>query len=47
MEGIIYLLNQSGIALAQANAGIDALLTELARLSGESPLESVSDPTAT
>lgn len=33
MEGIVYLLNQAGIALARANAEIDALRAEVARLS--------------
>jgi hypothetical protein len=32
MEGIIYLLNQAGIALAQANAEITELRAEVARL---------------
>lgn len=32
MDGIIYLLNQAGVALAQANAEISALREEIARL---------------
>lgn len=32
IEGLVYLLNQAGIALAQANANIEALQQENARL---------------
>lgn len=32
MEGIIYLLNQAGIALAQANAEIGELRTRLSEI---------------
>ena len=41
MDGIIYLLNQAGIALAQANERISVLDAELAELRSAS---SLTDP---
>jgi hypothetical protein len=32
MDGIVYLLNQAGVALSQANAEINALREQIARL---------------
>lgn len=46
MDGIIYILNQTGMALAQAQAEISRLNAELAKARNETGEKSQSGPLA-